>query len=428
MRKSTKYTFVVQAFNSEGAGPYSNEIFANTFNNGMFKIEFIKLFNYFNFFRLCLDPPKPIHVKLESIAHHNATIGWKKSSDQIQGFILNYKQILNNELDQFGGNQESTNQDNWETIKLPKFYRRYTLTNLNCGTRYLVHLIVFNEIGESELSNELNFSTKGSLPIAPSRVSFIQPNITSALLYLTAWKDSECPLSHFIIQYRQKNDIQWRFHSTIQVTYNNGLQPNSLLQNNAYQSPAYRTEYHITSTNELPFQKSSIYQSSTSANNNNLVQQQQATPFLTMASTYGQLVLNDLQAGTWHELQIESFNQAGKTSTSYMFATKQENGATVSPLILDDQLNISINNSDFYLNYLYQYSSFTFLIILSTLFVIILVYVIYIRAKLQRQSTIDQCKKLLLLILFGCFSDILMFILMYFLVSSCLSKLLILFY
>ena len=34
LRKATKYTFVVQAFNSEGAGPYSGEIFANTFNNG----------------------------------------------------------------------------------------------------------------------------------------------------------------------------------------------------------------------------------------------------------------------------------------------------------------------------------------------------------------------------------------------------------
>lgn len=36
LRKATKYTFVVQAFNSEGAGPYSGEIFANTFNNGEF--------------------------------------------------------------------------------------------------------------------------------------------------------------------------------------------------------------------------------------------------------------------------------------------------------------------------------------------------------------------------------------------------------
>lgn len=43
LRKSTKYTFVVQSFNSEGAGPYSNEIFANTFNNGkLFKIHFLR--------------------------------------------------------------------------------------------------------------------------------------------------------------------------------------------------------------------------------------------------------------------------------------------------------------------------------------------------------------------------------------------------
>ena len=78
----------------------------------------------------------------------------------MQGFVLNYKQVINsNELDQ----QTFNSADQWETIKLPKFYRRYTLTNLNCGTKYLVHLIVYNEIGVSEPSNELNFSTKGTV-------------------------------------------------------------------------------------------------------------------------------------------------------------------------------------------------------------------------------------------------------------------------
>ena len=229
--------------------------------------------------------------------------------------------------------------------------------------------------------------TKGNLPIAPSRLAFIQPNITSALLYLTSWKDGDCPLSHFQIQYKQKNEFQWKFCSTVQVT--NGLTNN--LPNVYSNGQHFRTEYHVTSNeyhtsrNEIPSKASGTHHQ-TSSNQ----QLNQLIPSVTMASTYGQLVIIDLQPGQWHEIVVEATNQAGKQSTNYVFATLTLDGATVSPLILDDQLNVAINN-DFYLNFLFQYSSFTFVVIVFTLFVIVSVYVIYIRPKLH-QSTIDQCK------------------------------------
>lgn len=316
------------------------------------------------------------------------TIAWKKLADpnQVQGFILNYKQVTNGDLEQLLN--AGSGPDSWETVKLPKFYRRYTLSNLNCGTRYVAHLISFNEIGESEPSNELNFSTKGNLPIAPSRLAFIQPNITSALLHLTAWRDGDCPMSYFQIQYKLKNEMQWKFHSTVQVT--NGLQ--NSLANAVYPSgvPHYRSEYHITSSNELmPIKPQSVngqaYQSSAT-----LAQQMAAVPSVTMASTYGQLVIGELAPGQWHDLAIDAFNQAGKTSANYVFSTLTLEGDTVPLILSDDQLN-GINNGDF-LNFLSQYSSFTFLIVVFTLFVIVSAYVLYVRAKLQRQSTIDQCK------------------------------------
>lgn len=34
LRRSSKYAFIVQAFNKEGEGPYSDQIFAQTFANG----------------------------------------------------------------------------------------------------------------------------------------------------------------------------------------------------------------------------------------------------------------------------------------------------------------------------------------------------------------------------------------------------------
>lgn len=36
LRKSTKYAIMIQAFNKEGEGPYSDQVFAQTFANGQF--------------------------------------------------------------------------------------------------------------------------------------------------------------------------------------------------------------------------------------------------------------------------------------------------------------------------------------------------------------------------------------------------------
>lgn len=105
-------------------------------------------------------------------------------------------------------------------------------------------------------------------------------------------------MSHFQIQYKQKNDFQWKFQTTIQVT--NGLTNNlpSVYSNGQH----FRTEYHITNNNEISISKSTNYQSSTSSSPNLI---QMNIPSVTMASTYGQLVINDLQPGTYHDLLIE---------------------------------------------------------------------------------------------------------------------------
>lgn len=98
-------------------------------------------------------------------------------------------------------------------------------------------------------------------------------------------------------------------------------------------------------------------------------------------------------SGTWHDIIVDAYNSAGKISANYMFSTLTVDGATVSPLIVDDQLNVSITSDFYFLNFLYQYSSLTFVITVFILVVIVSGYIVYIRTKLQRQSmTIDQCK------------------------------------
>ncbi|GBO33806.1 hypothetical protein AVEN_181671-1 [Araneus ventricosus] len=45
--------------------------------------------------------------------------------------------------------------------------------------------------------------------MSPQGSVFIQPNSTSVTLKLGAWQSGGCPIRHFAVQYRPKNQMQW---------------------------------------------------------------------------------------------------------------------------------------------------------------------------------------------------------------------------
>lgn len=128
------------------------------------------------------------------IGDGTSTMVQSSIQESITGFILSYK------LD---------SDDTYQTIRLPKQQRKYILTNLNCGNKYIVKVAAFNEVGNGEDSDDVHFSTDGRPPIAPDKYQFIRSNITSVSLNLMSWKDGGCPISSFVVQFKPKSQVEW---------------------------------------------------------------------------------------------------------------------------------------------------------------------------------------------------------------------------
>lgn len=120
-----------------------------------------------------------------------------ESDELVTGFILSYKR------------NEDAGIDEWEKVRLGKTTRRHVLSNLMCGNKYVMSLMAFNEVGSSEASDELHFSTSGRPPIAADKSAFVRSNVTSVSLNLSSWRDGACPISHFVIQFKPKSQPEW---------------------------------------------------------------------------------------------------------------------------------------------------------------------------------------------------------------------------
>ena len=70
-------------------------------------------------------------------------------------------------------------------------------------------MIAFNEVGSSEASDELHFSTSGRPPIAADKFAFVRSNMTFVTLNLSSWRDGGCSISHFVIQFKPKSQPEW---------------------------------------------------------------------------------------------------------------------------------------------------------------------------------------------------------------------------
>jgi hypothetical protein len=93
------------------------------------------------------------------------------------------------------------------SVTLP--YILSMLQGLYCGSAYLLYLAAQNRIGSSSPSPTLTVKTQGRAPGYPEAQMLLSPNSTSVLLRLHMWPDNDCPLTHFILQYRPSNSPHW---------------------------------------------------------------------------------------------------------------------------------------------------------------------------------------------------------------------------
>ncbi|XP_076348173.1 cell adhesion molecule Dscam1-like [Tachypleus tridentatus] len=175
LRRLTRYSVVVQAFNSKGAGPPSDEVIVLTLDN---------------------DPPTTPRLSVTSVTFSSIQVKWTlqtADSAPVSGFILSHKR----------GTKD------WTKTRLLSDARMHTIYGLHCGTRYDFLIVAFNDVGESLPSDIVHAKTKGAAPSSPSQHAFIRVNITTATLHFTEWDSGGCPVSFFVVQYKPEISQEW---------------------------------------------------------------------------------------------------------------------------------------------------------------------------------------------------------------------------
>ncbi|XP_017867817.1 PREDICTED: Down syndrome cell adhesion molecule-like protein Dscam2 isoform X23 [Drosophila arizonae] len=145
---------------------------------------------------IVLAPPQSPQVTLSATTTDTLTVRLKPHEGDtapLHGYTLHYKP-------EFG---------EWETAEVSVESQKYNIENLLCGSRYQVYATGFNNIGAGEASDILNTRTKGQKPKLPEKPRFIEVSSNSVSLHFKAWKDGGCPMSHFVVESKKRDQLEW---------------------------------------------------------------------------------------------------------------------------------------------------------------------------------------------------------------------------
>uniref|UniRef100_T1KQ15 Down syndrome cell adhesion molecule n=1 Tax=Tetranychus urticae TaxID=32264 RepID=T1KQ15_TETUR len=249
LTRATKYFVTVQAFNSKGSGPASEEVLVQTLEK---------------------DPPVSPNLKVNSKTSYSITISWsidqQAQTDPPTGYIIHMKR---------------SNSDKWESIEVSASQTSHTFEGLSCGTSYQFYIIAFNEIGKSDPSNIIYVKTEGLAPVAPDKHSLLSINSTNAVIHLDSWHDGGCPMNKIEIMYKEEKRSDWlslpfifpspssssvpSSSSSSSATLSSSRDEKDILLNNL--RPATNYDLKITATNEAgPIQAAYSFKTSFKAN------------------------------------------------------------------------------------------------------------------------------------------------------------------
>ncbi|XP_054714025.1 cell adhesion molecule Dscam2-like [Uloborus diversus] len=175
LNRFTEYTFVVQSFNSRGAGPPSEEVVART-------LEF--------------DPPGTPVIKTYYATSTTIKLTWELNilpSAPVTGYVLHHK----------------LEETHWLETHLSGERTVYTLKDLQCGSTYYIYLIAFNSVSQGNASEIISAKTNGNAPVAPDKRMLITVNKTTVSVNLNSWHNGGCPINYFIIQYKAAGHHEW---------------------------------------------------------------------------------------------------------------------------------------------------------------------------------------------------------------------------
>ncbi|GIY38384.1 down syndrome cell adhesion molecule [Caerostris darwini] len=175
LRRNTNYSVVVQAFNSKGAGPPSDEVTVETLEN---------------------DPPQTPPLTVMDKSTSSIHLAWDPNYDKrnpVSGYVLHHKR----------------ENGPWQESHIAGDQSSYLMPDLQCGTKYQFFLTSYNSAGKGEPSEILVAKTEGGAPLAPDKQSMLSTNMTAATMNLISWHNGGCPITSFLVRYRQQQDIDW---------------------------------------------------------------------------------------------------------------------------------------------------------------------------------------------------------------------------
>lgn len=244
LKRSSKYAILVQAFNSAGPGPQSDQIEAKTLANdpppapllriGMVTYSSIELLWSFQ-----IDPiasskllqassnstrdnssqgssgePRETFVDGYHLYYKSSEGQWmeRKMMPETHSIIasnhqksdlsiVDWSQNASDKTMQQSGNRLESWHKNSSSLVFKSF--RFILDQLSCGNSYQIYLIAYNSIGAGLPSQILRTKTRGSAPIGPRKQDFILLNSTFIQLNFDSWQDGGCSIINFEIRYKQ---------------------------------------------------------------------------------------------------------------------------------------------------------------------------------------------------------------------------------
>ncbi|OQR66195.1 Down syndrome cell adhesion molecule-like, partial [Tropilaelaps mercedesae] len=152
LKKNTKYTVVVQAFNPQGSGPSSNELVVKTYEYvvvvPLFGINFLLILTSVSFPAASIsDPPPSPSLKIIATTSSSIHVRWEQdlSKYKVTGYLVHYKHA----------------GAEWKEMQLHSFTTNKIIEGLLCGTNYQIFLTAFNDIGRGEPSPVIEVATEG---------------------------------------------------------------------------------------------------------------------------------------------------------------------------------------------------------------------------------------------------------------------------
>ena len=154
LRRATKYSVIVQAFNAKGPGPQTDEVVGETMIN---------------------DPPPAPLLSIASVRLTAVELHWSFNESQLTKRTSSSSSSSDSLLDSSPSSPPSdldlsvsgyylhlkSPHSSWEERQISGQQTSYTFSDLLCGTYYQFYIIAYNSIGKGDPSQVVAVKTKG---------------------------------------------------------------------------------------------------------------------------------------------------------------------------------------------------------------------------------------------------------------------------